>query len=59
MLTWYRKRREAEQRAADRAERLIGDLGAGAYAEARRRERAALDDDLAHTSVGSRLQWRA
>ena len=47
MLVWFRKRREAEQRATERAERLIRDLGDGAYREARRGEREALDDNSA------------
>src|SRR5208337_4003944 len=31
MLAWFRKRREAEQRASERAEQLIRDLGEEAY----------------------------
>ena len=41
MLAWFRNRREAEQRAAERAERLIRDQGSSAYSEARRYEREA------------------
>jgi hypothetical protein len=47
VLDWLRKRREGEQRAAKRAERLIRDLGTGAHAEARRCEREALDLEAA------------
>jgi hypothetical protein len=43
LLAWFRRHREAEQRA----EQLIGELGAGAYSEARRCEREALDDESA------------
>ena len=43
LLAWFRRHREAEQRA----ERLIRELGAAAYAEARRCEREALDDESA------------
>jgi hypothetical protein len=42
-LAWFRQRREAEQRATERAERVIRGLGDGAYSEARRSEREALD----------------
>ena len=47
LLAWFRRHREAEQRA----ERLIRKLGTGAYSEARRCEREALDDD-------STAHWR-
>jgi hypothetical protein len=42
LLAWFRRHREAEQRA----ERLIRELGAGAHSEARRCEREALDDRI-------------
>lgn len=47
MLAWFRKRRDAEQRAAVRAEQLMVDHGDGAYSEARRCEREALDEATA------------
>ena len=47
MLAWFRKRREAGQRAVETAERLLRELGDAAYSEARRCEREALDDETA------------
>jgi hypothetical protein len=54
-----RNRREAEQRAAERAERLIRELGDGVHIEARRFEREALDLGTRRIGGGSRWPSRA
>ena len=46
MLSWLRRRREQAERIEAEADALISDLGDGAYAEARRREREASSDDM-------------
>jgi hypothetical protein len=47
MLGWFWKRHETEKHAAERADRLIRELGPGAYGEARRCEQEALDLETA------------
>ena len=46
MLSWLRRRREQAERIEAEADALISDLGDGAYAEARRREREASSDEM-------------
>ena len=47
MLSWLRRRRETAERIDAEADVLIGELGVGAYAEARRREYESSDDAMA------------
>ena len=46
MLSWLRRRREQAKRIGTEAAALIGDLGDGAYSEARRRARQASSDEM-------------
>ncbi len=46
MLSWLRRRREQAERIEAEADALISDLGDGAYAEARHREREASSDEM-------------
>ncbi len=47
MLSWLRRRRETAERIDAEADALIGELGAEAYAKARRREYKSSDDAIA------------
>jgi hypothetical protein len=47
MISWLRHRRERLEQVDAEADKLIGDLGVEAYAEARRREHESSDDAMA------------
>ena len=47
MLSWLRHRRETAEKIESEAERLINNLGAGAYTAARLREHEASSDVMA------------
>ena len=58
MLSWLRRRRQAERLAQADAEALVRDHGAEAYGEARRRERdVILPDGTTHAGRTS-AHWR-
>ena len=52
MLSWLRRRREQAERIEAEADALIGDLGNGAYSEARRRAREASSDEMEREWAG-------
>ncbi len=58
MLSWLRRRRQAERLAQGDAKALIRDHGAEAYSEARQRERDVLPDGTTHSGrTPARLGW--
>ena len=58
MLSWLRRRRQAERLAQVDAEALIRDHGAGAYSEARQRERDVILPDGTTHAGRTPAHWR-